>query len=93
MLFRCGVYVAAPNDVNGNARRGWIVLGADTTREPYMMALGFLDEGSYGTTYWRHVHPQWPSTDPGNPIHITPAEYLELSGKRKRSAGSQRKRG
>lgn len=66
MLRKFAVYMNAGNDRNGNPRRGWLVLDADTGT-----ALDYVDEGYRGAAALDLAHPGAVSSPR---IMVTPAE-------------------
>lgn len=49
---KIAVYVGTTNDVNGNPRRGWVIVGAYTGD-----TLDFVNEGYNGTAELRSTYP------------------------------------
>lgn len=72
---RIGIYVNAGNDVNGNSRRGFIILRVE---KKDVTVTGFVNEGSRGRAVWDQLFPNSPCTY-GNALDITPAQYRTLN--------------
>jgi hypothetical protein len=65
-----GIYVQTKNDVNGNPRRGWMVVnGLGRT-------LGFVDEGYEGLPALRKAFPN--AVETMHALEVTPAAYRVL---------------
>jgi hypothetical protein len=63
------IYLAAPNDNNGNPRRGWLVVNGEGT------TIEFVDEGYNGNAELRRLYPGLP--DSGR-IEVTAGFYNRL---------------
>lgn len=63
------VYLGAPNDTNGNPRRGWAIYDVDGD------FVSFVDEGYAGQGVLQIAYPGIKST---GRIDITPAQYRSL---------------
>lgn len=63
------LYLKASNDINGNPRRGWLVIGPDFTR--------WVEEGGEGTGALKRFNPELLELD-WTEIHISASEYRRL---------------
>jgi hypothetical protein len=80
------VYLVAPNDSNGNPRRGWSIYSATSI-------LDFVEEGYAGRAALRKAYPSHYSRNPyfGNcgEIRISASEYKRLAKDQRHSATRQ----
>ena len=81
MKILSAVHVSAPNDINGNPRRGWIVL---TTNNKCCQKYHFVSEGYDGRAalkLYGFTPKECQMIDERSiPLNITPKEYRRLCG-------------